>query len=183
MSKRRRGRARQQGRRYPSGDLRRDRGIIPPEVLDHRARIVGPAHVRDERAGQALGQLVLIGLIEMHHHDAGLLLYRAWGAWQRLGEMPARNAVVSGYGERLDRGPRPDVDPAEWLRVRDRYLGAERAVGDRFAWAAIDSLVIDGIVPPRVLEDGDLGRRALAAMIGGLDALVDYFGVQRTQAA
>jgi len=135
-----------------------------------------------KEAGSVIGQLMLAGVISERQHEAGLRLYTAWSKWQRMAEMPARNAKISGYSEMMAPGPRPDVDPEAWAKARGRYEGARGAVGNALAWAAVDSLVIDGVIPNRVLAGGELGARCLAAMLSGLDSLVRYFGVQRETA-
>lgn len=180
----RRGRNRKFCRRQPNGQPSRliaDLGpVIPPEALDQRARIVGENFSRDSRAGSAIGRLTLTGRIRQHHYEAGLLLYRSWGSWQRLAEIPARNPKTGSYDDMVSHGPRPEIDPAEWMRVRARYLGAVEAIvrrGGHFSWAAVDSLVIDDVAPPRAFDDGPLGQRVFSSMLGGLNALVDFFHV------
>lgn len=175
-----RGRNRKICRRQPNGQPSRpiaDRGTaIPPEALDQRARIVGADFSRDERAGTAIGRLLLTGHIRRHHYEAGLLLYRAWGSWQRMAELPPRSPKAGALGNGHGDVQRPDVAPDEWARAAARYRGAMesvRSAAGYFSWTVIDSLVIDDQAYPRAFEGGQIGQQVMV----GLDALADFFRV------
>lgn len=156
---------------------------MTPETVAQRARLVGMEHALDRHAGSALGRLLLAGTITQSHYDAGSRLFGLWRDWRLLAGIPARRPAISGLEPVVCAGLIPemeaDPDPARWRAARDRYLAAERAVGSRFAWAAIDSLVIDDVMPPRLAEDGPLAERALEALVAGLDALARHFGIIR----
>jgi len=102
------GRPKKAGPRHPGGRLCQN--IAPPaEVLEQRARMVGEANERDQRAGYPLGILALKGLLQRADHSAGMryggLYIAIWGR----GPMPSHFAAMM-----------PELRGAEWELLDDK---------------------------------------------------------------
>ncbi|MFD2232779.1 hypothetical protein [Phaeospirillum tilakii] len=182
MSKRNRGgRRRQQGERYPSGDLR-PRETIPPEALKRRAELAGCSPeiaAKRPEAGYALGQLLMRGVIDQRQHDAGIAFGRDWTRWALMAGLPA-------HQPRQPTGqPRHEPTAKDWLEVRDRYLAACAAVRDRrpagLVWAAVEMVVADEVAQP--ILDGLTGPAGVRALRDGLDALAEHYRIPRREVA
>lgn len=172
-----RGRKREAGKRWGNGRLapKEERIVIPKEVLERRADLVGRRYAMQPEAGYALGQAFLIGLIDRRQHDAGLAFRHAWQRWASLAglpphEMTQRTGRMSG-----------DVDEDIWQRVRNRFMAAADALEmiqpRRLVWVAVECVVMDDVLPPSFPER----YKAVAALKAGLSALGDHFGLPDDQ--
>ncbi|PKU23161.1 hypothetical protein [Telmatospirillum siberiense] len=157
------------------------RPAILAETYRQRARLVGLENADREEAASSVGRLFLAGRIERCHYEAAQKLLMAWKTWSAMAQLPPRTAGVAHYGLVAGSSRRPDVSDEAWYRAKARYQGAIDAVGQGMSWSAVENLVIDDAAPARLFEEGAIASRVYGAMIEGLDALIDYFGVQRCE--
>lgn len=167
-----RGRKRKAGAaRLPSGRLSRAQmearaalAQATPEMIARRADVVGIDHVRDQRAGTPLGQLLLIrDGITQRQYDAGCQLEALWRRWNQAAGVPARVACMRSDEDRqappvpwealtLDEQHR---QADRWDRAAERMQEVRGAImrgmdGWLLSWAMLDGLLMDQIMPPRI---------------------------------
>lgn len=177
--RRRAGRPRKAGARHPCGQLVQgaDTAILP-QALERRADLLGSGakagQLLDQRAGHALGQLLLRGRITQQQHDAGLAVGATWRRWLSLADAPRQ----FGGGT---LGTASATDPRAWT-VADGNMARLRAIiaasspHGALALSLAETLCVDEIMPRR-FEPGWVGEWPVgwAALGRALDALADHY--------
>ena len=161
-----------QGERYPCGKLK-EGSNVSEFALQRRAEAAGitteEASKRPE-AGYALGQLLTRRVITVRQHDAGMAYRAAWLRWASLAGLPPHEVMQKGSGAQ-----RPDVDPEQWEKAKTAFAESTKAIfrceQSRLVWAAVESVVMDDVLPP-LLEARWV---AVAALNAGLSALAGYY--------
>ena len=181
----RRGRKSKSGPRHDCGKLIQSCEPREPAILDmtidRRADLVGTANAKLPEAGYALGQLLLKGRVSQRQHDAGRKLEDIWRRWASLAGLPDHHPHAPAGG-----GQAPDTDPEAWMRAKNAFNAAEAVLRAQrqapLVWTVIESIVMDGILPPSML-DGWAPPATWSALTRGLDALAQHFGVPNERAA
>jgi uncharacterized DUF497 family protein len=160
------------GDRYPGGKLK-EGSNVSEFALQRRAEAAGVS-TEDARkrmeAGYALGQLMTRRVITVRQHDAGMAYRAAWMRWASLAGLPPHEVMQKGSGAQ-----RPDVDPEQWEKAKAAFSESTKAIfrceQPRLVWAAVESVVMDDVLPP-MMESRWI---AVAAINAGLSALAAYY--------
>ena len=192
----RRGRPRKAGPRKPDGRLNQrhqaaQQGpVIPAEVIERRAEMVGMENAKDERAGTALGRLRLRGKITERQHDAGRRYAALYVRWARLAECPARHAKVArlpvASDNPFDAAPqvidllehqRAEDADGQWVRAKERMARIEaelrRLPGYALAMALAESVCVDDFEPPEPWL-----TKCLPTLRAALTAMADHYRLE-----
>ena len=135
-----------------SKQKREEGPVIPVQVIERRAEIVGAENTSDQRAGTALGQMLLLGLIDQTQHDAGMRLAELWQSWSCMACRPrfptdGRPVIVDAEN--------PDEEVIRrWRRLKERMAAVRQDVlalpAGALAWSMVESAVAEDIIPPRL---------------------------------
>lgn len=177
--------------REPNGRKQRpqqsERDMTPQALLHHRAAAAGIAFdprsiplLKDQRAGSALGLLWVRGQLghsgaDEREYRAGEALGAAWRAWDAMAGCPPRTPLCS------EGGGMSEPDAEAWQTIRRRYedVRAEvmRVPAGILAWRMLESVIMDGIIPLRLLDRQPwvIGWKAFH---DGLDAAAKFFRIQ-----
>ncbi len=165
------GRKRKSGRRHPSGELARDRGLDVLAIAQAHPDRQGLAKEDrlDQRAGTPMGRLALRRLITPEQLEASRKY--AWDArkFQQVYRAPSPNCpslnIMGGNGE----GAPLKLDEIQFrLSAYNAAFEAVSEAGHKAARAVARVAVYDEWLPAGTTL-GDLKR--------GLSALVDYYGL------
>jgi hypothetical protein len=194
MARRRGRKQRKSVERTASGVLRRtseERDIVPVEALMRRSEILGVQGCERPRRGRprsdainltkvdascAAGVLFARGIILQCHYDAAKRLLDAREDWDRAVSETKRVASVSRLDEAI--GPiRAEMTEEEWERIKRRYIGALNSVPIGILRAAIKCVILDDVLPPRLLDRDDAAVSARNVMVRALEILCAYYGI------
>lgn len=184
----RRGRSRKNAPRTSSGQIARRADPRPwtPETMAHRAKIVGEQNAMDSRAGEALGQAFYAGILgvgerALDRYAAGETYRALHRRWAQMASICPRELTqprsVSGV----------EPDPERWANVSKRMREAGEAIksAGHLAETAIDTLLVDNVLPGILLASGK--ERAMKtfspAICAGLDALAAHFKISKREVA
>lgn len=155
----------------PPGERHRSRSAGPtPETLRHRADRVGAENASCPEAGYALGILLLRGNITRCHHDAGLDFLHAHKQWCIMQGLPPRRPVTLSLVRNRSTAANTNIaNERSITKTKEKLAGAMEALSRRGvkAFAAVDAVVIDDMMPESVDQLSDLAD--------GLEALARYF--------
>jgi hypothetical protein len=169
--RRRRGRPRKTGRRYPSGD-RVKPAVSPREIaagMPHRRGLGELA--TDQRAETELGRLVLRGVLDETLGLAGETYLALWRGY--VFSLAGPRELSNGGGHGFSCGGCSDAEARRWCRCEFRkriYLEAARVlteVGPPAVFAVEHVVLDDGLC----LAGSEEGLRL------GLSALAHHFGL------
>jgi len=184
------GRPRSTGAREPSGRLRRgtkEQPAAPLEALGQRADVIAKlrapgddrptlshAALMGEKAGSALGMLLLAGRIDDRQYEGGVAFAALWRRWAAMAQCPPRTSL-NGEGS----SGSSELDPGRWHRTRDEFedvrddIRRSCEVGG-LAMSIVETVLMDDVIPPRFLwpEPWPVGWHALRS---ALDAAADHF--------
>ena len=167
-------------KRYANGRIVYDDPVIPQMALVRRSEISGlpvdDKKLRTLDVASALGQLHVIGIIKDHHRNAGLRLFVADRQWSRAIAAPARHAKIADLGA-IPKGPASE--PPLWEKARQTFDSAKSAVRHGLHWKMIESVVIDDVVPPAVLDNSNHGNRMKSVLVEAFDQLAKYYGLTK----
>ncbi len=164
--------------------------VIPAEVIERRAELVGIEHATDELAGTALGRLRLRGLINERQHDAGRKYAALVARWSRLAECPDRHAkvvrlpVASDVLVLSEQAPQvidwledaraADVD-GQWSRAK-RRLGEIHQAVRRLPQSALAAALLEGVcIDDTEPRDGPWLDKCLPPLRQVLSLLADHY--------
>jgi hypothetical protein len=167
--KKRRGRPRKTGLRYPSGKLRQS-PVSPREVaaaMPHRRGLGDKA--TDQRAETALGRLVLIGLLAPELGLAGDTYGSLWRGYVYSIDGPRTFAHGDGHGFSCDGCPDPVAKKHCRCDFRKRIF--EEARGKLAQVGTLAAMEVYTVVTQ------DQRCANLAALREGLTALAKHFGL------
>jgi hypothetical protein len=167
--KKRRGRPRKTGQRYPSGKLRQS-PVSPREVaaaMPHRRGLGDKA--TDQRAETALGRLVLIGLIAPELGTAGDTYCSLWRGYLYSIAGPQQLSSTDSHGFSCDGCPDPERRKYCRCDFRRRIFEEARNVLFR---AGMQSAMQVYLVATQDQRCSDL-----TALRVGLTALARHFGL------
>jgi len=172
------GRNRKTGLREPNGRIqRKPETPWTPEIVARRTELAGEEKALDPKAGEALGVLFHRGAIDQRQYDAGIAFERFHRSWRAMAGVKHPWEIPQGAGHA--------VEEKDWVRARDRMRVILALInglsGSRLVRAAIESFVIDGLLPPIVEQElrqrasGVRIHPALVALQSGLGAIAPVF--------
>lgn len=167
-------------KRYANGRIVYDDPVIPHMALVRRSEISGipvdDKKLRTVDLASALGQLHILGIISGYHRDAGLRLFVADRQWSRAIAAPSRHAKIADLGA-MPKGPASE--PPLWEKARQTFDSAKASIKRGLHWNMVESVVMDDVVPPAVLDDSPHGRRMKSVLVEAFDQLAKYYGLTK----
>lgn len=123
-------------------------------------------------ASSALGRLHAMGLLQDHHKDAGLRLTVSMRHLDSASGAPRRNPIIADLGV-TPKGP--EREPPEFKRVKDAFDNAMNSVPQGIKRKLVECIVIDDIVPPYLLTEGENSDRLKKLAIDAFDDLAKFY--------
>jgi hypothetical protein len=175
----RRGRPKKPGKRYPSGDLVKEREVLEARIIafrqPHRQSV--PENVRhDPRAETLFGRMMLEGKISEVQYNAGVRYRKAVRRYRAhfIPEFPnPEPGSIGGYMQPTPPSRREPLDDKEERRIfdarEDAYIAILDAGGQRACKAVARVAVWDE--QPAGFRWEDLEK--------GLNALISHYGLTR----
>lgn len=166
--------------------------VIPPEVLEQRAKFVGDRNVNDAAAGAAIGMCRLHGVYSAEHEDTANRFMKMWLDWSRM--LGGHRPVMVG-DPKVYVGNSGTLSEAEWQARQQAFFRAtdDMMVSCRsavmalpqcgLAWSMVTSLCADGVAPPRFFSDDGwpFGRQLLRDSLNAIQEAMDRPRCQRVR--
>lgn len=170
---------RKEGARYPSGRLKNTDDGPTPELILRRAEVVPITVAKTPDAGRALGALYLRADITWAQMQAGEKLRQSWFRWRALKGVPPRSQTTPGI--RGISSQEPEIDDV--IKARQEYeerlnvcLYATQYT--EFTRAVLDTLCLEDMIPPAVLQIGSVPDRVREAIRQSLGALAKHLRIE-----
>lgn len=152
--RRRGGRPRKAGQRYPNGALHHRKVGPTDELIARRAEAVGVRNAREQAAGWLPGQLYLRGDISEAQLEAARRWHGVGIAYKRLleGQRPIKAVTLD-----MPSGGPPVDDPDAYARTKaryDLYFDAIASRGRHVLRACVDAVFHNRVSDPALVREG-----------------------------
>ena len=152
---------------------------VKDTVISARQRVHGINETvcDGQDAGSVLGRLYLAGMIKLHHKRAGLRFEEDAIRYCALTGIPFPNPRAIDLGK--VRGIGRDANPSDARAAKDKFMRLEKCLSD----VDVSGRPVATVVKRVCLSDNDDGIYAthmIQHLWRGLDALVDYYEISRS---